>query len=111
MLVYSSQNLNCNPITYTMFVTSTTANSPIPIFWNLDYNDYELNPDAFENRGVYTCLVRSCVPVGTTKVCVFSPTWDIEVYDPCQDTMIFSSGWTAILSAPQLSTASLDFAD
>lgn len=83
LVTYSTQSLSCNPIQYTMYVTSTTAIEPVSIYWNLDYNDYELNPVNFNNRGIYTVLVRSCVPVGTTRVCVFSPTWNIEVYDPC----------------------------
>ena len=66
-----------------MYIVSTTAIEPVSIYWNLEYNDYELNPIKFNNRGKYTVLVRSCVPTSTKPVCVFSPTWEIEVYDPC----------------------------
>ena len=110
MLAYSTQNLACNPIYYTMFVTDSTSTDPADIFWNLDYNDYELNPTNFDNRGEYTVVLRSCVPVGSTKVCVFSPSWTITVYDPCLDTYIVSSGWSKVLTAPQLGQSSLNFA-
>lgn len=83
MINYSSQTLDCAPIRYSMFIRETTAIEPVRIFWNLDYNDYEVNPDKFNNRGVYTLLLRSCVPVGTENVCVFSPSWVLTIYDPC----------------------------
>lgn len=93
-----------------MFVSGTTSKDPVSIFWNLDYNDYEMDPQKFENRGVYTVTLRSCVPVGSKKVCVFSQPWQITVYDPCESTEIVSSGWNKVLTAPQLGQASLDFA-
>jgi len=75
-------------------VVQTTAPEPVDIFWNLAYNDYEMFPQKFSNRGQYTVVVRSCVPVGATKVCVLSEPWTISVYDPCLTTTIIGDGWT-----------------
>jgi len=110
MISYSSQTLLCNPIKYTMFVIESTAENPVDIFWNLDYNDYEMNPQDFTNRGEYTVLLRSCVPVGAKSVCVLSEPWIVTVYDPCGDTSIVSAGWTRVLEAPILQSAALDYA-
>ena len=44
-----------------MFVKETTAVDPVDIYWNLEYNDYELNPTEWENRGDYVVLLQSCV--------------------------------------------------
>lgn len=97
---YSTQDLSCESINYTMYVKTTTSTDPVDIYWNLDFNDYELNPEEFENRGIYTALIRSCVPVGSDKVCVDSLTWSIEVYDPCKSTEIISAGWNMVLTGP-----------
>jgi len=109
LINYSTQSLDCNPIEYSMFVVSTTANEPVEIFWNLDYNDYEINPVNWESRGDYTVLVRSCVPVGTDKVCVISEPWTIMVYDPCKDTEILSSGFNYVMSAVVLDQDILNY--
>lgn len=74
--VYSTQSLSCAPIKYSLFITSTTAPTPVKIYWNLGYNDYELEPKNFGNRGTYQLLLRSCVPIdGDDPVCVASETW------------------------------------
>lgn len=63
MLTYSTSSFKCEPIIYTLFVVESTATNPVEIFWNLDYNDYELYPDRFNMRGHYTLILRSCVPI------------------------------------------------
>lgn len=111
-LVYSTQSLDCAPIKYSLFITGTTAPSPVTIFWNLGYNDYELNPTDFDNRGTYQLLLRSCVPItGDDPVCVVSETWELTIFDPCLETTISESGWTYIMSAAQLGTEVMNFAD
>ena len=72
MINYSTQTLDCAPIRYSMFIKSTTAITPVQIYWNLDYNDYEVNPELFDNRGIYTLVLRSCVPVGIRGMSVSS---------------------------------------
>ena len=110
MQVYSTSSFKCDPIVYTLFVTESTAEVPVEIFWNLDYNDYEIYPDQFAMRGFYTLILRSCVPVRDEKVCVVSDTWQVEVYDPCQDTNVISAGWQFILEAPIKGTNDLNYA-
>ena len=109
MQTYSVSSFKCEPVVYTLFVTESTAVNPVEIFWNLDYKDYELYPDTFNMRGTYTLILRSCVPVRDEKVCVVSPTWEVEVYDPCNDTSIISAGWQYILEAPIKGSAELNF--
>lgn len=92
-----------------MFVVNTTAEDPVEIFWNLEYNDYELNPQEFVNRGDYTVLLQSCVKVGQESICVFSEPWTISVYDPCTETSLLASGWDKIISAPILGYNELNY--
>ena len=61
LLQQSTQSLNCNPIRYRMFVKETTSVDPVDIYWNLEYNDYELNPTERDNRGDYVVVLQSCV--------------------------------------------------
>jgi hypothetical protein len=100
MISYTTSSFSCDPVVYTLFVTETSADNPVEIFWNLDYNDYEMYPDQFAMRGDYTLILRSCVPVRDEKVCVVSPTWQVVVYDPCNDTSIITAGWQKVLEAP-----------
>ena len=111
MQSYSLSSFKCDPVVYTLFVTETTAVNAVEIFWNLDYNDYELYPDQFNMRGTYTLILRSCVPVGEEKVCVVSPTWSVIVYDPCNDTSIISAGWSFIMEAPIKGSSFLNIKD
>jgi len=110
LLVYSTQSLSCNPIKYKLFITASTAPTPATFFWNLGYNDYETNPTNFDNRGEYTLLIRSCVDIpGDDPVCVVSDTWTVTIFDPCLETTLVESGWTYIMSAPQLGFETMDF--
>lgn len=110
MQTYSTSSFKCNPIVYTLFVTESTAQTPVEIFWNLDYNDFEIYPDQFAMRGIYTLILRSCVPVKEEKVCVVSETWEVNVYDPCNDTSVITAGWQYVLEAPIKGTNEMNYA-
>jgi len=91
-------------------VKESTSSNPVKFFWNLYYNDYQTDPTEVDNVGDYELVLRSCVAVSDTNVCVLSTPWIVNIYDPCTTTTIGAYGWNRILQAPLLGTNQLDFA-
>lgn len=105
----SSQNLDCAAPTYELIVVSTTSPDPANCWLDDDTPTVNMNPLERNDAGVYTFIIRTCVPYLTNgpnditaPSCVDSVQYDLTVTDPCDTAEILSSGFTYVMSKPQL---------
>ena len=112
-----STNLDCGAPIYELSLLSSTSPDPTNCVINDSTKMIEMLPDERDDAGIYSIKLDTCVTYLVDgqagiydKKCANDGPFTVTIADPCENTSILATGWTYMMSQPQLQTETLDFA-